>query len=87
MLKCKICENEMIPKKSRYINICSFCDDEQDDVQKYLSVLRADGKTDYSIEVVRNLTPQQAAALRSINVAHDPRTQLRFTGKGRHNDK
>lgn len=84
---CKICELEFNHKfkKTGYIDICTVCDEE--DIQKTLSVLRADGKTDYSIELVRNPTKEQASYLKSINVAHDPRTQLRFTGKGRNTDK
>lgn len=85
-MNCKICDIDMPkPKKTGYVNICADCDDE--DIEKTLSVMRADGKTDYGIELVRNPTKEQAAYLKSINVAHDPRTQMRFTGKGRHTDK
>jgi hypothetical protein len=84
---CKECDLEFNPKHKRggYVNVCSHCDEE--DIEKTISVLRADGKTDYGIELVRNPTKEQVAYLKSINVAHDPRTQMRFTGKGRNTDK
>lgn len=76
---CKSCDCEFNPSQKRfgYATLCVECDD-GDDVQKYMSVMRTDGKTDYDIEIVRDLTKEQAAELRAINIAQ---AQLRLTSK------
>jgi len=84
---CKSCSWEMSPPKGwGYANLCDDCDVRRYEA-KHVGVLIADGKTDYGIQLVRNPTKNQAEKIRSLGLAHDPRTQLRFTGKGQHNDK
>lgn len=77
MRNCKACDNEFNPAKKRYgyATLCAECDD-GDDVQKYMSVMNVDGKSDYDIEIVRNLTKEQAEELKALNVAQ---AQLRLT--------
>ena len=78
---------ESINKAKRwgYATLCECCD-QLDATNKHVGVLIADGKTDYYIQLVRNPTAEQAAKIRSLGLAHDPRTQLRFTNKGRNTD-
>jgi len=78
---------EFIEKIKRwgYSTLCECCD-MPETTNKHVGVLIADGKTDYHIQLVRNPTVEQAAKIRSLGLAHDPRTQLRFTNKGRSTD-
>lgn len=86
-MNCRVCYTDMdAPKKWGYTNICEACDS-GDDEPRHMAVMIADGKTDYHFELIRNPTEAQADKIRSLGLAHDPRTQLRFTGKGKHNDK
>jgi hypothetical protein len=83
---CRKCQTDMdSPKKWGYTNICDDCDTHEDE-NRHVAVMIADGKTDYHFELIRHPTQAQAAKIRSIGLAHDPRTQLRFTGKGQHTD-
>jgi len=83
---CRDCGFEMQrPKKWGYAVLCDACDVSKYEA-KHVGVMIAEGKTDYGIQLVRNPTQAQAEKIRSLGLAHDPRTQLRFTGKGRHND-
>jgi len=84
---CRVCQTDMnFPKKWGYTNICDCCDTSEDET-RHVAVMIADGKTDYHFELIRNPTEAQAAKIRSLGLAHDPRTQLRFTGKGQNTDK
>jgi hypothetical protein len=87
MAICIDCECE-IPKGKKwgYANLCDCCDSQSYE-KRHVAVLVADGKTDYHFQLVRNPTPEQAAKIRSLGLAHDPRTQLRFTGKGQYNER
>jgi hypothetical protein len=84
---CRSCGFEVLnSKKWGYATLCEDCDVRGYE-PKHVGVMIADGKTDYGIQLVRNPTKNQAEKIRSLGLAHDPRTQLRFTGKGRHNDR
>ena len=74
------------PKRWGYATLCDACDEARYEA-KHVGVMIADGKTDYGIQLVRNPTKAQAEKIRSLGLAHDPRTQLRFTGKGQHNER
>jgi hypothetical protein len=74
------------PKKWGYATVCDACDVALFEAQ-HVGVIVADGKTDYGIQLVRNPTKSQAEKIRSLGLAHDPRTQMRFTGKGQHNER
>lgn len=87
MILCKDCGFDMDkPKKWGYSNLCVECDAPSYE-SKHVGVMIADGKTDYGIQLVRNPTKAQAEKIRSLGLAHDPRTQMRFTGKGQHNER
>lgn len=87
MILCKDCGFDMDkPKKWGYANLCDECDARGYEA-KHVGVLVADGKTDYGIQLVRNPTKAQAEKIRSLGLAHDPRTQMRFTGKGQYNER
>lgn len=84
---CKECGCDVDRRKRwGYSNLCDACD-EMVYESKHVGVMIADGKTDYGIQLVRNPTRGQAEKIRSLGLAHDPRTQLRFTGKGQHNER
>lgn len=84
---CRECSFEIdAPKRWGYANLCDACDELRYE-SKHVGVMIADGKTDYGIQLVRNPTRAQADKIRSLGLAHDPRTQLRFTGKGQHNER
>jgi hypothetical protein len=87
MRKCTDCQSD-IPASKRwgYANLCDCCDTREYE-SKHVAVIIADGKTDYHFQLVRNPTEFQAAKIRSLGLAHDPRTQLRFTGKGQYNER
>ncbi len=87
MKLCSSCSYDIpLSKKWGYSNLCECCDS-RDYESKHVAVMIADGKTDYHFQVVRNPTEQQAAKIRSLGLAHDPRTQMRFTGKGQNNER
>lgn len=84
---CVECGEEIYKRKTwGYANMCSLCEPRGYE-HKHIAVMIADGKTDYHFQLVRNPTEFQAAKIRSLGLAHDPRTQLRFTGKGQHNER
>lgn len=87
MKLCKDCGCD-VPNAKRwgYVNLCDECDVPERS-SKHRGVMIADGKTDYGIQLVRNPTDAQASKIESLGKAHDPRTQMRFTGKGQHTDK
>lgn len=81
MKLCKECQYEIeASKKWGYSTLCSDCD-QPEEVQKSMGVVIADGKTDYHVQVIRNPTKQQAAHIKSIGRAWDPRTQLTAINK------
>lgn len=87
MRTCKDCKFVISKSKTwGYNNLCDCCDIEEQ-ATRHVAVLIADGKTDYYFQLVRNPTTEQAAKIRSLGLAHDPRTQLRFTGKGQYNER
>ena len=69
-----------------YANLCCYCDAYKYE-PKHVAVIIADGKTDYHFQLIRNPTEFQTAKIKSLGLAHDPRTQLRFTGKGQYNER
>jgi hypothetical protein len=85
MLTCKECDIEFKRKPWGYANLCAECDTSQDE-PKHMGVIIADGKTDYHFQLVRNPSPEVAEQIRSLGLVHDPRTQMRFTGKGQHTE-
>lgn len=74
------------PKKWGFANMCKNCDVRVYEA-KHVGVMIADGKTDYGFQLVRNPTESQAEKIKSLGLAHDPRTQMRFTSKGQYNEK
>lgn len=81
MKTCVECEGDIFSsKKWGYSTLCAECD-VSEKVNKSVALLIADGKTDYHFEIIQNPSKELAANVRSIGMAHDPRTQLKAINK------
>jgi hypothetical protein len=80
-IECKECGIDVEPRKKwGYANLCEECD-LPETVNKSMGVIVADGKTDYSVRIVRNPSNDEVAAIKAAGTAHDPRSQLRAINK------
>lgn len=78
---CVECEGDIATsKKWGYYTLCAECD-VGEKVNKSVALLIADGKTDYHFMIINNPSEELAASIRSIGLAHDPRTQLKAINK------
>lgn len=79
--ECLECGSAIGHKKWGFNNLCVFCDCKDNEVNKSMGVIIADGKTDYYTQVIKSPSDVQVSMIRSAGLSHDPRTQLKAINK------
>lgn len=77
---CRTCGEEVNSKKWGFATLCEICDTPES-TNKSMAILIADGKTDYHFQIIPNPTDVEAATIKSIGRAWDPRSQLKAINK------